>query len=760
MLSDRPLRLYLEEATDVVGRLRRELSHHDAIGSEPPEPEQRTYDIIVPCFNGRAVVETCLDSLLEFTDSRHPVWIVDDASTDSQVGPLLAAYASRWPHIHYQRLPKNVGFPGAVNAGLAVTRHDVVLLNSDTELSEGWLARLERCLRSDRRIGLVSPLSNNATICSVPQFNQKNLLPPGLSVNDYARWVALTSLRRYPRVPTAVGFCLLVTREVIDAVGVLDTAFGRGYGEEVDWCLRAWARGFESAICDDAFVYHHGEVGFSDAPGTRALQLANERLVDTRWPRYRASVRTWCYTNPLRVQQQRLFELKRARGGEPGVHVAHVVHSFGGAAGTELHTRRIVDGTRGRVKTSVVHPAEMPDWADARVVDDASGALVTRLNKAMIGAPADVVGAPLSVRQPVVERWFAEYLAGTRPDIVHFQHLLGFGSLLLPGIARASGCRVVISLHDYFLLCPEVNLLDAANQRCGRARLERTDACCECLRSKLHQRPHREPADLEGFIGERWPAALGALNSADVIVAPSHFVRRQFERAAGSEIGDRIRVVPHGAYLPRLEPTARGASSHRLRAAFLGSFTVRKGAEVFLQAIALLAGEAIDWKVIGAVEPCLAQNIGSGIEFTGPYVPEQLPHLLDGVDVVILPSICDETYGCTLDEAFGASLPVIAANVGAVGERVDDGVNGLLVPPGDAAALGAAVSRVAHDRALLQQLAVGAGRAPLRTVEENVADYLSLYEELVANGPSASSFCRSMMEWTRSALVAGAPPPP
>ena len=156
------------------------------------------YDILVPVFNAPDALKRCLDSLIANTDHRHAIHVLDDASTDSRVAALMQRYVAKYPHVRHYRLPSNLGFPGTVNAGLASTARDVVLVNSDTEFPPGC-SRLDRCRRSDPRIHAVSPLSNNASICSVPHQNQPNDLPARLTVAAMDELVQRTSLRRYPR---------------------------------------------------------------------------------------------------------------------------------------------------------------------------------------------------------------------------------------------------------------------------------------------------------------------------------------------------------------------------------------------------------------------------------------------------------------------------------------------------------------------------------------------------------------------------------
>ncbi len=731
------------EAEDLASILGTEIRLAERDIQEDLEPERHAYDLIVPVFNAPDVLAKCLDSLIANTDPRHGILVVDDASTDPRIEPMLAEYAARWPHLRCVRLPANLGFPGAVNAGLKMTRGDVVLINSDTEYSPGWLARMDRCRRSDPRIHVVCPLSNNATICSVPQFNAKNVLDGRTSIAEMARRVARTSLRRYPRIPTAVGFCMLVTREALERVGLLDTAFGKGYGEEVDWCQRAWAMGCETALCDDAYVYHHGEVTYSAVPEKRSLQEAAEKIVLHRWPGYLDAVRTYCLLNPLRLQHQRLHEASRARVAAAVPRVLHVCHSFDALAGTEIITRRVIEGTRGRVASTVLFPATLDGWYDAVTDEDADGLERIRMNRLLARSDTCVNGVTASIRSGIVERFFAEAVAGAAPDIVHFQHLIHFGSLLLPVIARSLRTRVVVSLHDYFLLCPEWNLTGPRGRPCGKPFGGADVECLACLARKQERSNGAHLLDLPSYLAERRALAGAALAAADRIIAPSESVRERFREAFGADIAGRIQVIPHGSVThPREEREAR---SSRLVVAFLGYLNAPKGGDVFLEVVRRLKHSSICFQLVGACPDRRILLEHPNLEARGAYQAHELPRLLRDVDVVVIPSVASETYCLTLDEAFRAGVPVIASRVGAIPERLVHGRTGLLVEPGDPADLEAAIVRVERDRELLDRLRSEVSLLRLTSAEESIAEYEEIYRRLAARPDGKSDVIRARM---------------
>jgi GT2 family glycosyltransferase len=269
---------------------------------------------VVPVHDGHDSLAACLDSVAATVPDGVAVELVDDASRDPRVPPLLerAAARSGW---RLERQAVNLGFVATVNAAFARTRDDVLLLNSDTVTTRGWSERMAACADSDPRIATVTPFSNNAEICSFPESCRANPLPR--DPDQVARAALDAGPPEYPELPTAVGFCMLVRRAALDAVGDFDVAtFGAGYGEENDFCLRAHAHGWRNVLCDDAYVAHVGGQSFAalgQAPGGENLR----RLV-ARYPRYNELVAAFIAADPL-AARRRLIQarLEPATGTNP-----------------------------------------------------------------------------------------------------------------------------------------------------------------------------------------------------------------------------------------------------------------------------------------------------------------------------------------------------------------------------------------------------------------------------------------------------------
>lgn len=216
-------------------------------------------------YNAREDAERCLSSLLRFTPTHIPIVIVDDCSTDANLIASLKTVADPAAHnVHIVVQEKNLGFVGNANYALsAVAPNDVILVNSDVMVGAEWFERICAAAQSTERVATVSVFSNHGTILSIPNRNQPGSeLYGGLNTADIAKKIAAASQQLRPRLPTAVGHFLYVTRQSLNEVGYFDPLFGPGYGEEVDFSLRARAKGFENICADDVFVFHRGNASF------------------------------------------------------------------------------------------------------------------------------------------------------------------------------------------------------------------------------------------------------------------------------------------------------------------------------------------------------------------------------------------------------------------------------------------------------------------------------------------------------------------
>jgi glycosyltransferase involved in cell wall biosynthesis len=237
-------------------------------------------------------------------------------------------------------------------------------------------------------------------------------------------------------------------------------------------------------------------------------------------------------------------------------------------------------------------------------------------------------------------------------------------------------------------------------------------------------------------MGSRSVRLKHALEAVDVFLAPTRFAR---ERALEAGIpAQRVEVAPLGAVDG--PPQARGDGPRR-RLAFVGSVLPHKGVHVLVEAFRGLDGDGLRLDVHGslALDPGYAaalRRTAAGdrrIRLRGPFPEGGQATVLSETDVLVAPSVWWENSPLTVLEALAAGVPVVASAIGGVPELVEDGVSGILVPPGDVAALGAALADVTGGRRLAGRLAA----LRIRTAAEEARELEARYASLLAARPTA-----------------------
>ena len=245
----------------------------------------RRIDIVICVHNALDVVKQCLESVRRALRSdRQRLIIIDDGSGET-TARYLTKFASSASWVELHRSENARGYATAANEGLvASTGELVILLNSDTIVTDGWAEKLADAVFSTPGAGIVGPMSNAASHQSIPEHRGTNTqtaineLPNGLTAEDLSRYCEQWTVAGVlPRVPLVHGFCFGVTREVIEQIGLFDDErFPRGYGEENDYCFRAADAGFSLVIATHTYVFHAKSGSYGDSERMALMKAATE----------------------------------------------------------------------------------------------------------------------------------------------------------------------------------------------------------------------------------------------------------------------------------------------------------------------------------------------------------------------------------------------------------------------------------------------------------------------------------------------------
>lgn len=369
-------------------------------------------DVIVPVYRGLDTTRRCLESVLRSCE-RTPfeLVVVDDATPEPCVAQFLDGKA-RSGMITLVRNDVNRGFAASVNRGMSLHGdRDVVLLNSDTEVANDWLRRLCAAAARDPCVATVTPFSNNATICTYPFDGWTRGMPGELGLAALDSLVATTNPGATVDLPTAVGFCMYIRRECLRQVGLFDaTRFGRGYGEENDFCLRATAVGWLHVLAADVFVYHEGAVSFAERRATLS-EKATEAMQEVH-PGYVELVRTFVERDPIAAYRS---AIDLARAGQGQAELRHVlgerVMERRKVVANLIAAQRLADERAQRIDEAtraLRHAEELVAARDAELRDVLAEVGRLRAGLAHAEALAHGRGAVLErIRRTWVGRWIA-----------------------------------------------------------------------------------------------------------------------------------------------------------------------------------------------------------------------------------------------------------------------------------------------------------------------------------------------------------------
>lgn len=611
-------------------------------------------DVVVPVYNAPDDVRLCVASVLATLRPDVRLVLIDDASPHFGVAAFFAEMEQRaHPQLVLLRNDANLGFTGTANRGMGLSRADVILLNSDTIVTAGWLDAMMHCAATDARIGTITPFSNNAEICSFPEFCVANAWPADGDANRVAVAMAAAAVPSYPDLPTGVGFCMFVRRALLDAIGAFDPVFGLGYGEENDFCLRAAAAGWRNVLADNAFVVHTGGRSFE---GQKAwLGPRNMALLLERHPHYLDMVHAYIAADPLRALRA-AAALRLAVATSPERGVLHVIHHHGG--GTETHVRALIHASRDRWRHYLAI-AVGDYWQVEEHRPD--GGTVT-----------------FEFLRNEHEPW-RDFVDGVCATFgVALMHLHNI-SACRDGILTALENPPVpfgYTVHDLNFACPTITFLDATGFYCG-AQTE-PSICSRCLAAQ----PPFVDVDIVHW-RDRHHALLAR---AAFRIAPSQWVATMLLRYFPD---CPVTVIAHGA--PEVDAAPLGPLPLAVpddgipTVALLGAIGPDKGARRIERLVALARerNAPVRFVLIGYmdVEHGPMQSADARFTVHGRYVASALPGLLDHyrVALVLFPSAGPETFSYTLTEAWGAGRPAIVPPIGALAERVQGSGAGVVL---------------------------------------------------------------------------------
>lgn len=633
---------------------------HSSVLHEFKSGRMRFVTVIVPVFNAHDAVADCLAALSGNLPAFADLLLIDDASTDPRMTPLLEQYASAHERVRVVRNPENLGYTKTINKGIEIAKaNDVVLLNSDTRVTDRWLDSLRYCAYAKPKVATVTALSNNAGAFSVPEMGRENPCPTHLDDAGFGRVVTAATSGRSMEVPTGNGFCMYIRREALQALGGFDEVrYPRGYGEENDFCMRAVRRGWKNLVSDKAFVLHKRSQSFQ---GEKAdlIRMGRQQL-DFDYPEYGLLIKRFSDLEFSYMRKKVSMALNTSNNVRP--RALYVISTqTGGTPQTNLDLMRAMSD-------------DYDCWllrCDSRVItlsQLADGELQVRETHYL----AEHVG-PVTHTSEEYDSIVADILYRQRISILHIRHV-AWHSLNISAIAKSQNIPVIYSLHDFYSVCPSLNLLDNNLKFCGGVCTSGDGHCTASLW------PDAEVPNLKHRFVNRWREMIGEfLASCDEFVTTVPTAAATIENVF-PQLSGRVTVIPHGRDFAHLGSYARfDQKAAKIKVLIPGNIGASKGSELFRRLAEIGAEDRYEFHFLGGTAGIL-HGIGKHHgRYNRSNFQSEVKKISPAFGVIF--SIWAETYCHTLTEMWSCGIPVLGMDIGAVGDRIRKSGAGWLIDP-------------------------------------------------------------------------------
>lgn len=627
----------------------------EIVGPKRPHPKPvlpRPIDVVIPVYRGVKVTLDCIESVLTARSlPEERIIVVVDASPESALVSRLEEMAARG-RIFLSVQTVNRGFPATANVGLRMTGgRDAVLLNSDTLVPPGWLAKLQAAVYSAEDIGTATPFSNDATIFSYPKTDAANPSPDLETVRQTSALAASVNGEALVDVPTGHGFCMYIRRECLDDAGVLrEDVFGHGYGEENDFCMRARVFGWRHVAVPGLYVGHVGSQSFSTIK--THLIHRNGEIINRLHVGYDKMIQKWIACDPLTEQRRRLDIVRFQAALGARRTIALITHDRGGGVLKHVMERALSHEAAGDCVVTL-RPVKNQQGEIACLIEGTSGAYPN-----------------LKFFLPKEAIALQDFLKAARLQKMEFHHFIGYDPSVF-SLVISLGLPYEVFIHDYSWFCPRVTLTNGSNRFCGEPRVDKCITCVADNGSNIHEKI--SPVELR-------TRSTAFLSQAHRVIAPSNDVIQRIQR----QLGVKAILIPWERDQPLQLRPIDSSRNRKRRVCVVGAIGYEKGYETILEMARHIDQHNMPLEIAIVGYTCDDQRLlGTGsVTISGRYDESEAVDLIRSqqADFGFLPAFCPETWSYTLSQMWKANLPVIAYDIGTPAERIRLRRGGIIVP--------------------------------------------------------------------------------
>ncbi len=602
--------------------------------------------IIIPVYNGLEHLLKLIPSLQLHTPKNVKIIIIDDCSPDEKIQSYLKQI-KEYENIIIYRNNKNLGFVGSINVGMQlVTTRFAVWLNSDTVVPEYWLERLLAPFNKYDKIATTTPFTNSGCGFSFPNFGENNKLIKPLEYVDKIFQKINTFDVKLNTTYSGTGFCMAIDMNCWREIGKLDEKnFGKGYGEENDWCFRALQRGWKHMLVPNLFIQHcHGGTFLSEEKAKLTqehLNILKQKYPNEMneivpcffkqdpWKKYRALVSILCCKNKPVI----IIDLKKQTSDQSGAisYSEKMIESLikDGYDVIVLQYERSRDNIWELVPISICNTMRI---------------------KLKYFSEINILFSMINIEKVIVNNF--AYLINPQKAID-----------ILYELKQKYPFSIEYKFHDYLSICPAFFLINFLGKNC--LSFDRSSECSICL----HKSTFKTIAEDNIFTWRNmWNKFFSVVDEFSFF---SEYTLNKVKKVYPIVL-NKYNIREHQPlFSEEFTKYTRPAKNAPLKIAFVGVFCYEKGSKYFieLQGIFEKQNIAAEFVIIGVDNPHIKHK---NIHFISGYNRDILGKILteNNVHLAIYSSINNETFSYVAQELMLLNVPFVTFDNGAHAERI------------------------------------------------------------------------------------------
>jgi len=430
---------------------------------------KKQLDVIVPWYGDKNIFNLIPNIMEKDFNHLSKLFIINDCYPNEELSKQLENFIKNLKNekIIYVKQEKNKGFIGTINNGFNLIKNDCIILNSDTLTTKNWLKKIIDVAESDSKIATITPLSNNATIFSVPKFLEKNEDLDYEKTNNICEKICL---QKSIDIPTGHGYCMFIRKKYLDEYGIFDKkTFGKGYGEENDLCMRFSKHGLKNLAILNTYIAHLESQSFGEEKRIEQIKNNYPKLLK-KHPSYDKIIQNFIKTNPFKDTQEliRFFKENYSILEKDIILIITHTNPYKIIGGVEIETSNIIEHLNNKYPNkniALYYYDQSKNQLTLVIIKNGSIIEQLKFNK--------------NIDSKNILIWIIKTFKIKLTIIEHLMyHSSEYGKIL-----KDNNIKSILFIHDFYYFCPKADLINNKNVFCKYE--NKKELCEKCLSNKI-----------------------------------------------------------------------------------------------------------------------------------------------------------------------------------------------------------------------------------------------------------------------------------